>query len=97
MSTTRYWVVGGEFRSAEFDALIDGTGRIWGPFGTHSDAESVWREESEQQRWSCCTRFTIVRENAVGAGQYRGRDDGRASSLLVVNDHAVEPNVPWTT
>ena len=66
MSTTRYWVVGGEFRSPEFDALIDGTGRIWGPFETRGDAESVWREESEQRRWSCCTRFTIVAENIAG-------------------------------
>ena len=63
MSTTRYWVVGGEFLSVEFDSLIHGTGRMWGPFETRSDAESVWREESEQLRWSCCTRFTIVEDD----------------------------------
>jgi hypothetical protein len=67
MSTTRYWVVGGEFRSPEFDALIDGGGKIWGPFETRGDAENVWREESEQRRWSCCTRFTIVAENIAGS------------------------------
>ena len=66
MGTTRYWVVGGEFRSPEFDALIDGTGRIWGPFETRGDAEGLWREVSEQRRWSCCTRFTIVEENIAG-------------------------------
>ena len=66
MSMRRFWVVGGEFQSPEFDALIDGTGRIWGPFETRGDAESVWREESEQRRWSCCTRFTIVTENIAG-------------------------------
>jgi hypothetical protein len=66
MSTTRYWVVGGEFRSPEFDALIDGTGKLWGPFETRGDAENVWREESEQRRWSCCTRFTITAENVAG-------------------------------
>jgi len=66
MSTTRYWVVGGEFRSPEFAELIDGTGRIWGPFETHGDAENVWREESVQQRWRWCTRFTIVEEHARG-------------------------------
>jgi hypothetical protein len=64
MATTRYWVVGGEFRSAEFDELIGGTGRMWGPFDMRSDAESVWREESELYRSSCCTRFTIVTEGA---------------------------------
>jgi hypothetical protein len=68
MSAIRYWVIGGEFRSTEFDALIDGSGRIWGPFETHSDAASVWREESEQHRWSCCTRFTVVAENASRPG-----------------------------
>jgi hypothetical protein len=87
MSTTRYWIIGGEFRSPKFDALIDGTGRIWGPFETHSDAESVWREESEQHRWSCCTRFTIVEENAGGLGQCQGR----SSNLSVVNDQVVSP------
>ena len=66
MSTTRYWVVGGEFRSPEFDALIDGTGRIWGPFATRGDAENVWREESERRRWSCCTRFAVLTENIAG-------------------------------
>jgi hypothetical protein len=65
MSTERYWVVGGEFQSPEFDALVDGTGRIWGPFAARTDAESVWREESEQRRWSCCTRFTIVEEGVA--------------------------------
>jgi hypothetical protein len=64
MSATRYWVIGGEFRSPEFDALLDGSGRIWGPFESHGDAESVWRQASEQHRWSCCTRFSIVAENA---------------------------------
>lgn len=66
MNTTRYWVGGGEFRSPEFDALIDGTGRIWGPFETRGDAENVWREESERRRWSCCTRFTVLAENIAG-------------------------------
>ena len=64
MGTTRYWVVGGEFRSPEFDALIDGTGRIWGPFETRGDAEGLWREVSEQRRWSCCTRFTSSRRTS---------------------------------
>jgi hypothetical protein len=86
MSMTRFWVVGGEFRSPEFDALIDGTGRIWGPFETRGDAESVWREESEQRRWSCCTRFTIVAENIAGpvivAGAAMGAPQPTRSSMI---------------
>jgi hypothetical protein len=46
--------------------VIDGTGKIWGPFETRCDAESVWRNESEQRRWSCCTRFTVLAENIAG-------------------------------
>ena len=34
---------------------------MWGPFDMRSDAESVWRDESELYRSSCCTRFTSSR------------------------------------
>jgi hypothetical protein len=62
MNDHRYWVVGGEFRSTQFDELLDGSGRVFGPFESRSDAEQVWRDTSEQHRSSCCTRFTIVQE-----------------------------------
>jgi hypothetical protein len=89
MSTTRYWVVGGKFQSLEFDTLTDGTGRIWGPFETHSGAEDVWRDVSEQHRWSCCTRFTIVQENAGGPPLCREPRDVHALGFSVAtNDHA---------
>ena len=87
MSTSRYWVVGGTFQSHEFDALIDGTGRIWGPFETRSDAETIWREASEQDRWSCCTRFTIAEEDATPK-QRQESSDVRALASCVANDHA---------
>ena len=67
MISAHYWVIGGEFRSLDFDRLNEGTGRIWGPFATYGDAEHVWRENSEQHRSRCCTRFTIVHEE-VRAG-----------------------------
>jgi hypothetical protein len=86
MSTTRYWVVGGKFRSLEFDYLIEGTGRIWGPFETHGEAEHAWREASEQHRWSCCTRFTIVQESA--GGPCRAGCNGHGAAWSVANDGA---------
>jgi hypothetical protein len=88
MSTSRYWVVGGTFQSLEFDALIDGSGRIWGPFETRSDAETIWREASEQNRWSCCTRFTVVQENAYSPKRWREPRDLHALTSSVANDHA---------
>jgi hypothetical protein len=62
MSEQRYWVIGGEFRSTQFDELLDGSARVFGPFDSQSTAERVWRDNSEQYRSSCCTRFTIVQE-----------------------------------
>jgi hypothetical protein len=88
MSTLRYWVVGGTFQSLEFDALRDGTGRMWGPFETHSDAKAIWREVSEQHRWSCCTRFTIAQDNAGSPKRWRELRDVDALTSCVANDHA---------
>jgi len=88
MDASRYWVVGGKFESLEFDTLIDGTGRIWGPFETRGDAEIIWREASEQHRWSCCTRFTIVQENAGSPKRWREPREFHALASSVANDHA---------
>ena len=67
MASTRFWVVGGEFRSFEFDELMEGTGRIFGPFATRAVAESVWRDASERHRSQSTVRFTIVHEPARAA------------------------------
>ena len=32
MSNSRYWVVGGEYRSLDFAEVVDGTQRLIGPF-----------------------------------------------------------------
>jgi len=94
MSTSRYWVVGGTFQSFEFDALIDGTGRIWGPFETRGDAETIWREASERHRASCCTRFTIVQENAASPQWRQESRDVHPLTSCVANDYA-EGFIPY--
>lgn len=67
MASSRYWVVGGEFRSIAFDELLDGSGRVLGPFDSQSAAEQVWRSTSEEHRSQCNVRFTIVQENGRAA------------------------------
>jgi hypothetical protein len=46
--TTRYWVVGGEYRDPAFSALIPGTETMAGPFESEARAKTEW------QRLTCC-------------------------------------------
>ena len=64
MSNSRFWVIGGEYRSLNFDEIVDGTQCLLGPFDQQDVAQTTWRNISEQHRSRCTVRFTIVRENA---------------------------------
>jgi hypothetical protein len=64
MSNSRFWVVGGEYRSLDFDEVIDGTQCLLGPFDEFDAAQQSWREISERHRTSCNVRFTIASENS---------------------------------
>jgi len=63
MSNSRFWVVGGEYRSLAFDEVVEGTQRLIGPFDQRAKAENTWREVSERHRANCTVRFTIAQEN----------------------------------
>ena len=63
----RFWVVGGEFRSFDFEELMEGTERVFGPFASRDAAEAVWRDTSERHRAQSTVRFTIVHEPARAA------------------------------
>jgi hypothetical protein len=67
MAGIRFWVVGGEFRSFEFDELMEGTERVFGPFASRAAAEAVWRDTSERHRSQGTVRFSIVAEPARAA------------------------------
>ena len=62
MSTSRYWVVGGEYRSLNFDEIVEGTQPLIGPFNRRDEAERTWRDISEQHRTRCTMRFTIAQD-----------------------------------
>jgi len=65
MNKSRFWVVGGEYTSCEFEALIEGTERVVGPFESRTEAERTWRILSEDHRPMAQVRFTIAHEPPV--------------------------------
>jgi hypothetical protein len=60
----KFWVVGGEYQSFEFDVVVDGTSRVLGPFPDIERAREVWRECSEATRSQAKTRYCIVTDAA---------------------------------
>src|SRR5262249_15888506 len=58
----RYWVVGGNYETMEFDRVVPGTEDVFGPFGSIQDAESVWRCVAEKTRYQATVRYTIAAE-----------------------------------
>jgi Domain of unknown function (DUF4170) len=63
---TQYWVIGGEYDSADFRKLIDGTSEVLGPFSYFRDATLAWRERSDATRFKALMRYIIV-SNVNGA------------------------------
>jgi hypothetical protein len=64
MSSPRFWVIGGEYRSLDFEEIVDGTQLLLGPFDQRDAAERSWRDISERHRTHCNVRFTIAQENS---------------------------------
>jgi hypothetical protein len=62
---TRYWVVGGEYKSTDFRETVDGTPpRRYGPFGTREEAEARWAALSWAEVDNCHARYAIeIEEN----------------------------------
>ena len=63
MSNSRFWVIGGEYRSLDFAEIVDGTQQVLGPYEQRDAAERSWRDISEQNRARCTVRFTIAQES----------------------------------
>ena len=61
--TTRFWVVGGEYRDPDFRALIPGTEKMVGPFEDERKARNEWiRLTYEPRTNSATTRYSIAAE-----------------------------------
>ncbi len=56
----QFFVIGGEYKDAEFNEPEEGSHRVFGPFFTYEEAEQVWRQRSERSRSQAYTRYQIV-------------------------------------
>lgn len=56
----QFWVIGGEYQCVEFQEVVPGTARVFGPFESYQEANEVWRERSVASRSSATTRYSIV-------------------------------------
>lgn len=64
MQNSRFWIVGGEFTSTDFNQVVEGTEQVVGPMDCRKMAEKLWRNMSEQDRPQCNIRYSIVSEPA---------------------------------
>jgi len=55
-----YWVVGGSYRDASFATLNEGSGEVYGPFGSYDDALHSWRERAADTRAKATVRYSVV-------------------------------------
>jgi hypothetical protein len=60
--TTRYWVIGGEYRDCRFDEVVPGTEEISGPFPDEMRARTEWTRLSFRDRRQATTRYVITQE-----------------------------------
>jgi hypothetical protein len=56
----QYWVIGGEYQDADFTEIEDGSLRVFGPYPTYEEANTVWKQRSETSRSRAYTRYQIV-------------------------------------
>jgi hypothetical protein len=64
MTTTRYWVIGGNYHGADFSRLVAGTEVIMGPFADHATAKYEWTRltNAPGAREMTTTRYSIASE-----------------------------------
>lgn len=64
--TTRYWVLGGEYRDCRFDEVVPGTEEISGPFLDLNRARTEWTRLTFRDRLGATTRYVITQESMRG-------------------------------
>ena len=64
--TTRYWVIGGEYRDCRFDEVVPGTEEISGPFPNAFRAHTEWQRLTFRDRLGATTRYVITQEAMRG-------------------------------
>lgn len=64
--TTRFWVLGGEYRNCRFDEVVPGTEEISGPFTDLHRARTEWTRLTFRDRIGATTRYVITQESRRG-------------------------------
>jgi hypothetical protein len=62
--SSKFWIVGGEYRDTSFAELIDGTSTLAGPFRCYEDALAQWKRIVHSTTSNATARFTIAQETA---------------------------------
>ncbi|MBC6405764.1 MAG: DUF4170 domain-containing protein [Rhodospirillales bacterium] len=58
----QYWVVGGEYRTTQFTAVVPGKDEEWiGPFVDYDRAKAEWQKRSWESVDNCYSRYRIER------------------------------------
>ena len=60
--TTRYWVLGGEYRNCRFNEVVPGTEEISGPFPDIGRARTEWTRLTFRDHLGETTRYVITEE-----------------------------------
>ena len=65
-----WWVVGGKFRTTEFEECAEGGGpERFGPFESYDEARRAWFGPSMARIDECLVRYRIVEEDAGATGK----------------------------
>jgi hypothetical protein len=68
---TPIWVIGGEYDSADFRMVIDGTSEVLGPFSYLREATLVRRERSDATRFKPLMRYIVSNMNGAAMTEVR--------------------------
>jgi hypothetical protein len=65
-----WWVVGGKFRTTEFEEYAEGGGpERFGPFESYDEARKAWFGQSMARIDECLVRYRIVEDDAGATGK----------------------------
>jgi hypothetical protein len=56
----QFFVIGGEYKDADFNEPEDGSQHVLGPYFSYEEAQDVWKQRSEASRSKAYARYQIV-------------------------------------
>lgn len=65
----QFFVIGGRYEDLEFNAMIDGTAHVFGPYKNIEEARGVWKQRAEATRSDAKARYAIVTNANAGRPQ----------------------------